>query len=156
MRTDTKFKRYLKTRDGDVLIERADYSRYPKDTSIAISRPIKNILAVLKSVEGYENFDELLWSLIKNHAHFHFIPESLVKPAERDIKLKAQARTKSKQKGRHFPSDQRKPKDYVLIQKGISEMKANMANDYRQKHKIITDEDVEKFIREKRGRDRRR
>jgi hypothetical protein len=141
--------------DGDMLIQRADYSRYPKDTTIAISRPIKMVLAVMKIVEEYSNFDELVWSLIERHDNFRSLPEFLVKAAERDLWLKTQARTKAKQKGRYFPSEQRKPKDYDLIKKGIAEMKENMANDYRKK-KRLTSADVERFLQERRDRERRR
>jgi len=156
IRTDTKLRRYISTEDGDILKQRADNSLYPKDTTVAVSIPIKRVLAVMRSVEEYDNFDEFLWSLIQKHDDFCFLPKSLVEPAKRDVKLKADSRTRAKAKMRYFPAEQRKPWDYAYIQKGIREMKENMANGYQKKRKRITSADVERFPREGRDRERRR
>jgi hypothetical protein len=124
-RTDTAFKRIVQTPDGDILKRRQNGSLYPKDTSILLCRPTKNILAVLKNLQGHDNFDELLWSLIKSNDYFRFLPKYLVEPAKRDIKLKKKARIKAMEKGRYIPSEQRKPENYSAIQEAAAETKRN-------------------------------
>lgn len=105
LRTDTKPKRIVKTRNGIVYIERMDRSLYPKLTSIPCTEQIRRMLAVFKQAGGYPNYDELLFDLLMSRTEAHSLPKLIVSRAKAVIRLREKARDNATLKGRYNPRE---------------------------------------------------
>lgn len=158
-RTDTVERRILTTEDGDVHSVRVDGTHYPKDTTVAISRPLKKLLWEFKLVDQYPNMDELIFDLLMakieaGTVRISEIPktEKIIEQVKYDIKLKHDARMRAKAKGRYFPSEQRKPRFYYEIEEAATEMTEAIGG--RRPKRRITDENFREFFSRKKERER--